>query len=81
MVLQNKKVTEQTTWSVISENIEKYQKTSLKKTIWQIVNTFIPYVALWVLIIYSLSISVWLAVPLIILSAGFLVRLFIIFHD
>jgi omega-6 fatty acid desaturase (delta-12 desaturase) len=68
-------------WMAISKNIEKYQKPSLGRSIWQIANTFIPYIALWILIVYSLSISYWLTAFLIILAAGFLVRLFIIFHD
>jgi len=68
-------------WLVINKNIEKYLKPSLRRSIWQIANTFIPYVGLWVLIVYSLSVSYWLTAFLIILAAGFLVRLFIIFHD
>lgn len=48
---------------------------------WQIANTLIPYIALWALMIYSLKFSYWITLPLIILSSGFLVRLFIIFHD
>jgi len=48
---------------------------------WQISNTFIPYVILWVMMVISLSYSYWITLPLILVSAGFLVRLFIIFHD
>ncbi|HNW55359.1 MAG TPA: fatty acid desaturase, partial [Bacteroidales bacterium] len=48
---------------------------------WQVINTFVPYVALWVLMVFSLQYSYWITIPLILLSAGFLVRLFIIFHD
>ncbi|MBN2775620.1 MAG: fatty acid desaturase [Prolixibacteraceae bacterium] len=58
-----------------------YSNPSLWKSIWQISNSFIPYLGLWVLIIYSLSISYWITAGLILLAAGFLVRLFIIFHD
>ena len=47
----------------------------------QIINTFVPYVLLWVLMVISLKYSYWITLPLIFLSAGFLVRLFIIFHD
>jgi omega-6 fatty acid desaturase (delta-12 desaturase) len=68
-------------WMAINKNIEKYLKPSLGRSIWQIANTFIPYIGLWFLIVYSLSISYWLTAFLIILAAGFLVRLFIIFHD
>jgi len=73
--------TEANPWIVINKNIEKYLKPSLGRSIWQITNTFIPYIGLWILIVYSLSVSYWLTAFLIILAAGFLVRLFIIFHD
>ncbi len=68
-------------WLVIGKNIEKYQKPNLGKGIWQIVNSFGPYVGLWFLIVYSLTVSWWLTAFLIILASGFLVRMFIIFHD
>ena len=68
-------------WIVINKNIEKYMKPSLGRSMWQIANTFIPYVGLWALIVYSFSVSYWLTAFLIVLAAGFLVRLFIIFHD
>ncbi len=68
-------------WANFAKNIAHYQTPETWKSIWQITNTFIPYVVLWVLIVYSLSVSYWLTVPLILLAAAFLVRLFIIFHD
>ena len=68
-------------WLVISKNIEKYQHPSLRRSLWQIADSLIPYIGLWILIIYSLAVSYWLTAFLIILAAGFLVRLFIIFHD
>jgi acyl-lipid omega-6 desaturase (Delta-12 desaturase) len=68
-------------WLHFSKNLERYKTPNLKKSIWQIINTFIPYVGIWVLIVYSLSVSLWLTALLIPFAAGFLVRLFIIFHD
>lgn len=68
-------------WLHFSKNIERYRTPDLKKGIWQIINTLIPYIGTWVLIVYSLSVSLWLTTLLIIIAAGFLVRLFIIFHD
>lgn len=68
-------------WAGFYKNQEKYITPRVRRSIWQIVNTFIPYLGLWVLIIYSLSVSYWLTALLVILAAGFLVRLFIIFHD
>lgn len=81
METTNEKDTGTFNWSEFSKNIEKYQKSSLPKGIWQIANTLIPYIGLWVIIIYSLSVSWWIAPFLIPIAAGFLVRLFIIFHD
>jgi omega-6 fatty acid desaturase (delta-12 desaturase) len=45
------------------------------------VNSFIPYLLLWVAMVYALTASYWLVLPLAILAAGFLARIFIIFHD
>lgn len=68
-------------WTNFSKNIAAYQTPNTWRAIWQIANTFVPYVGLWILIVYSISISYCLTAFLIILAAGFLVRLFIIFHD
>ncbi|HXT39527.1 MAG TPA: fatty acid desaturase [Candidatus Angelobacter sp.] len=61
--------------------VARYQKPSVGRGVWQIVNTLIPYAALWYLMYLSLSVSWWLVVPLAVLAAGFLVRVFIIHHD
>jgi len=45
------------------------------------VNTLVPYGALWYLMYLTLSVSYWLTVPLAVLASGFLVRIFIIHHD
>src|SRR6266849_3567202 len=63
------------------EIVVKYQKPSLWRALWQIVNTLGPYAALWYLMYCSLAVSWWLTIPLAILAGGFLVRAFIIFHD
>ena len=68
-------------WADFNKNVSKYQTPDVWKSIWQIINTFIPYLGLWVLIVFSLSVSYWLTAVLSVLAAGFLVRLFIIFHD
>jgi len=65
-------------WKAI---VEKYQKPSVPRGLWQLTNTLIPYLALWCAIHFVIGISWWLAVPLIVLAGGFLVRLFIIHHD
>lgn len=63
------------------EIVAEFQKPSIPRSLWQVANTFIPYAALWVLMYFAVQISWWLAVPLAILAGGFLVRIFIIFHD
>jgi omega-6 fatty acid desaturase (delta-12 desaturase) len=46
-----------------------------------LLNSFVPYVLLWAAMVYALMVSYWLMLPLAILAAGFLARIFIIFHD
>ena len=58
-----------------------YQKPELKRSVWQIVDSFVPYAACWYLMYLSFSVSYWLTLALAIPAAGFLVRIFIIFHD
>jgi len=63
------------------KKIAKYNNPDLKKSIWQIVNSLVPYIALWALMIYFYDISYWVTLALAIPAAGFMVRIFIIFHD
>jgi omega-6 fatty acid desaturase (delta-12 desaturase) len=48
---------------------------------WQVINTVVPYIGIWILMVYSLDVSYWLTLLLSVFAAGFLVRIFIIFHD
>jgi omega-6 fatty acid desaturase (delta-12 desaturase) len=62
--------------------IEKYREPSTPRAMWQLANTFIPYVALWGAMYWSLYYaSFWLTIPLAVIAGLFLVRIFIIFHD
>lgn len=65
----------------LRKQIAPFEKTTTKKSIWQIINTIGPFIILWYLSYESLFISYWLALIPIVLAAGFLVRTFIIFHD
>jgi omega-6 fatty acid desaturase (delta-12 desaturase) len=58
-----------------------YQTPVLRSSIWQIVNTLVPYFALWGLMIWTLDVSYWLTLAVVPLAAGFLARMFMIFHD
>ena len=51
------------------------------KTLWQIVNSIVPYVLLWFAMVRLYDIAWPLALLLAPLAAGFLVRIFIIQHD
>jgi omega-6 fatty acid desaturase (delta-12 desaturase) len=63
------------------ETVVKYQRPALRRALWQVLNTLLPYAALWYLMYLSLAVSYWLTAGLALLAAGFLVRVFILFHD
>lgn len=53
----------------------------IKKSVWQLINTIVPFIILWYLAYKSLSVSYWLTLVPALLAAGFMTRIFIIFHD
>jgi omega-6 fatty acid desaturase (delta-12 desaturase) len=53
----------------------------LRRSVWQLANCLVPYLALWGLMIWSLGVSYWITLGLAVVAAGFLLRVFIIFHD
>ena len=61
--------------------VADYQHADLKRSVWQIADSVGPYLALWYLAYRLLAVSYWLALPATLLAAGFMVRVFIIFHD
>jgi len=63
------------------EIVLKYQKPSIWRAMWQIIDTVAAYGLTWYLMYLCLSVSWWLVVPLAVLAGGLLVRVFIIFHD
>jgi omega-6 fatty acid desaturase (delta-12 desaturase) len=63
------------------EIISRYNKPVPLKSWWQIINSLGSYLILWFLMVKSLEISYWLTLILSVFAAGFLVRIFIIFHD
>jgi len=71
----------QTDTSRWKEIVARYQKPAVWRGFWQIVNTLVPYAALWYLMYLAVQVSWWIAVPLAVLAGAFLVRVFIIFHD
>lgn len=63
------------------ELVSKYQVPSNIKSIWQLANSFLPFVVLWYLMYLSLGVSYWITLALAFPAAGFIARLFIIQHD
>lgn len=61
--------------------VRKYAVPDARKSVWQIINSLVPYIALWYLMYLSLEISYFLTLGISLLAAGFVVRIFIIFHD
>ena len=75
--------------SISTESIHKswrkavsdYQDPDWRKSVWQLVNTLIPYIGLWIVMVWSLGVSYWITLGLAIPAGGLVARLFIIFHD
>jgi omega-6 fatty acid desaturase (delta-12 desaturase) len=61
--------------------VNPYAEPDLRRSLWQIANTLIPYIVLWAVMLWSVHVSYWLTLALSVLAAGFMTRLFIIFHD
>jgi omega-6 fatty acid desaturase (delta-12 desaturase) len=61
--------------------VKKYNEPDKLKSIWQIISSFGPFLLLWYLMYLSLDTSYWITLGLAFPTAGFLVRMFIIFHD
>ncbi len=66
------------TWAQI---LARYYQPSTARGIVEIAITVVPLAALWALAWATLDIGYWLALPLVVVAAGFLVRLFMIQHD
>jgi omega-6 fatty acid desaturase (delta-12 desaturase) len=64
-------------------SIRRYERSHLWKAIWQLLNTFIPYFLLCILMYFSLiaGYSYLVILALAVVAAGLLVRIFIFFHD
>ncbi|MCR8630594.1 hypothetical protein [Paenibacillus radicis (ex Xue et al. 2023)] len=73
-----KTLQEYTRWKKV---MAPHVKTDLRKSVWQLVNSIVPFILLWGLAFETLSISIWITLSLAIPAAGFMIRIFIIFHD
>lgn len=63
------------------KKLAQYETATIRSSVWQVINTIVPFFLLWILAYKSLSISYGLTLGICIIAAGFLVRIFIIFHD
>lgn len=65
----------------LRKQVAPYEKSDTWHSVRQLINTLVPFFMLWFLAYQSLSISYVLTLALSVVAAGFLVRVFIIFHD
>lgn len=61
--------------------LEPYSRAETKTALGQLAVTLLLYVAGWVAMVYSLQVGYWLTLLLALPTAGFLIRIFIFFHD
>jgi omega-6 fatty acid desaturase (delta-12 desaturase) len=63
------------------EIVSRYNKPDPVKSWWQLINSLGSYIVLWVIMIHTIRISYLLTLLLAVVAAGFMIRIFIIFHD
>jgi acyl-lipid omega-6 desaturase (Delta-12 desaturase) len=65
----------------LNKILAPYQVADTRRSLFQLANSLIPYIAIWVLMVFSLRVSYALTLLLAVPGALFLTRLFIFFHD
>jgi len=65
----------------LKKSVTPYANADRKSSIIQLINSILPFFLFWFLAYQSLSVSVWLTLALTVVAAGFVIRIFIIFHD
>lgn len=67
----------------LPRTLSVYARSNSRKAIIQVVDTFLPFLFLWALMLWMAGegISYWLILVVAVLTAGFQVRIFILFHD
>ena len=68
---------------VLRKELSPFAKPDIGKSILQLIDTFIPYLGLWAILIYLVNrgYPAYIIIPLMVLASLFLVRIFIVFHD
>ncbi len=64
-------------------SLSRFETTREPRAAWQLANTLIPYLGLLALMTWTVrsGVSYWITLALAVPAAGFMVRLFILFHD
>lgn len=65
----------------LHKRVAPFAKSDLQKSVFQLMNTILPLLLMWFVTYKLLTISFWLMIPAAVLTAGLVVRTFIIFHD
>ncbi|HZG86415.1 fatty acid desaturase [Paenibacillus sp.] len=65
----------------LKKEVAPYERTDVRKSVIQLVNTIVPLLVFWYLAYASLAVSYWLTLAFAFVAAGFVIRTFIIFHD
>lgn len=63
------------------EILQRYRHPDLKRSVFELIITLVPFVVFWAAACWATSISYWLTLLIAIPAAFFLVRLFLIQHD
>ena len=63
--------------------LSTYEQPNRRKAVWQLLNTFGPYIALWALMVYLVrqGYSYWITLTFAAVAAALLIRIYIFFHD
>ncbi len=61
--------------------VAPFAQADTRRAAWQLVDTLVPYAAVWAAMAYFAPRQPWLTLALSVPAAGLLVRVFIIFHD
>lgn len=65
----------------VMAKLQSYRQTSYRKALWQICNSFLPFIGLWIAMYHAFDYSLLLFFGLGLINSFFLVRIFIIQHD
>jgi omega-6 fatty acid desaturase (delta-12 desaturase) len=63
------------------DSVARHEQPSLRHSLFDVVTSALPYLALSVAMYLCLDVSVWITLILAVPAAGFLLRTFIVFHD